>query len=145
MNLESIKAHFKKHRRTYAACGVTAVVVGGVAYVIHLKRVDVATKIAIDAMAKANTVTIGAPVAASAISSVSAGRDAILTTVINHLERQGHPGNLVRHIESGAIFASQNQAANAFGIDPSNLSKHLLGKIPHVGGETFEVLGLFPC
>ena len=103
MSFESIKAHFKKYRQTYAACGATAVVVGGVAYVIHLKRVDAATKVAIDAMSKANTVTIGAPVATSAISSVSAGRDAILTTVINHEERQGHPGNLVRHIESGAI------------------------------------------
>ena len=40
MSFESIKAHFKKYRQTYAACGATAVVVGGVAYVIHLKRVD---------------------------------------------------------------------------------------------------------
>lgn len=57
------------------------------------------------------------------------------------LVRRGHPGNVVKCVETGELFASQNRAASALGIDAAGLSRHLQGKNPHVGGLTFENLG----
>lgn len=62
-------------------------------------------------------------------------------TVIVSLTRRGHPGNIVRCLETGEAFASQKRAAIATGVSPGNLSRHLSGKLPHVKGLHFENLG----
>jgi hypothetical protein len=67
------------------------------------------------------------------------------TTTLNEittvLARRGHPGNIVRCIETGETFASINRTANAMGLNRGNLSAHLSGHIPHVKGYHFEKLG----
>jgi hypothetical protein len=55
--------------------------------------------------------------------------------------RRSHPGNIVRHLESGATFPSQNVAADVMGISASNLSRHLHGKLGHVKGQHFVIVG----
>lgn len=57
------------------------------------------------------------------------------------LERKGHPGYVVRCIETGKKFASQGDAARKLGISPAALSSHLNGKTASVSGMTFERLG----
>ena len=57
------------------------------------------------------------------------------------MERRGHPGYVVRCLETGKKFASQNQAASEMGLNAGNLCSHLNGKYAHVQGFTFERLG----
>ena len=135
MSIESIKAHFKKHRTTYIACGATAVVVGGVVYVIHLKRI---TRIAEEALRRATDI-------AAVPSSIDAGRDVIINSVLhNKLTRQGHPGYIVYLLEEDRLFSSQNQAAEYLGVSPSRLSNHLNGLLENVDGFHLRRVGIFP-
>ena len=57
------------------------------------------------------------------------------------LVRRGHPGNIIKCVETGELFASQNRAADILGISKTSLSQHLKGKRPSVSGYTFENLG----
>ena len=57
------------------------------------------------------------------------------------LERRGHPGNIIKCNETGELFASQNRAADMFGISRAHLSEHLAGKTAQVKGHTFEKIG----
>lgn len=57
------------------------------------------------------------------------------------LVRRGHPGNIIKCVETGEIFASQNRAADALGVSRSALSKHLKGVTSSINGLTFESLG----
>lgn len=61
--------------------------------------------------------------------------------VITFLERRGHPGFVVKCLETGEVFASQNRCASLLGINPADLSKHLRGLKVHAGGLHFERLG----
>lgn len=60
---------------------------------------------------------------------------------IQSLVRRGHPGNVIQCVETGERFASQARAAKAMDIASSNLSSHLAGRLPHVGGYHFVKLG----
>jgi hypothetical protein len=62
-------------------------------------------------------------------------------TVITDLSRRGHPGKIIRCKETGEVFASIHRGADAMGINRGNLSSHVNGNLPRVGGYTFEVLG----
>ena len=62
-------------------------------------------------------------------------------TVIAELVRRGHPGNLIRCVETGEVFASQQRAAEVLDVNPGNLSRHLNGKLASVNGKTFELIG----
>ena len=57
------------------------------------------------------------------------------------LIRRGHPGIVVRHNESGEVFASINRAAEVLGVRPARISEHLKGKLDTVSGNTFTSLG----
>lgn len=61
--------------------------------------------------------------------------------VSTELARRGHPGNLIKCIETGEVFASQRRAAEALGIERVDLYKHLKGLTDSVKGFTFEILG----
>lgn len=61
--------------------------------------------------------------------------------VISQLVRAGHPGNVVRCVETGVVFPSQNQAAKALGINKALVSNQINGLIPTAQGYTFEFLG----
>ena len=63
------------------------------------------------------------------------------TQIINMLVRRGHPGNVVRCVETGEVFASQNRAANALGLTPTDVAQQLNGWRQHAHGYTFERLG----
>ena len=65
----------------------------------------------------------------------------ITQTQITTLIRRGHPGNLIMCDQTGVQFASQNHAAELMNLSPTNLSQHLNGKQPSVGGFTFTKTG----
>lgn len=64
-------------------------------------------------------------------------------TYVTNLVRRGHAGNVIRCVETGELFASQNRAASACGVNPATLSSHLKGKLENAGGYTFEKVGDF--
>jgi len=61
--------------------------------------------------------------------------------VVTNVIRRGHPGNIIRCIDTGEVFASQRRAAQALGIHPYELYKHLSGQLDTAGGHIFENLG----
>lgn len=67
----------------------------------------------------------------------------VTTNVVTaNLTRRGHPGYIVKCVETGEMFASQNRAAEAFrSVTPANLSQHLNGRMSHAGGMHFERIG----
>jgi len=61
--------------------------------------------------------------------------------VTTQLVRRGHPGNIIKCVDTGEMFASQNRAAQATGIHPFELYRHLAGQIDTAGGMRFVKLG----
>jgi hypothetical protein len=63
----------------------------------------------------------------------------------NHLdvfvEALGDPGNVIQDTTTGTIYASQGQAARELDVTAAMISKHMTGKIPHVNGHVFDLLG----
>lgn len=58
-----------------------------------------------------------------------------------YVEALGDPGNIIQDMTTGTIYASQRQAAEALGVDPSSVSRHLAGKFPDVKGHILKNLG----
>jgi hypothetical protein len=56
------------------------------------------------------------------------------------IDAPGNSGNVIQDLSTGIIYPSQNAAAKALGINPSNLSSHLKGKNPDVAGHVFKKL-----
>ena len=52
-----------------------------------------------------------------------------------HIEACGDPGNIVQDLTTGTIYASQNQAAAALGVDKAAVSRHLKGLSDFVAGD----------
>lgn len=52
-----------------------------------------------------------------------------------YIEACGDPGNIIQDLTTGTIYASQNQAANALGVDKSAISRHLKGLSDYVAGD----------
>lgn len=123
---EKVKQHFKKYKVAYS-CGVTAVVVAGITWLImrdeHIRG------------------AIGVP-AQGAIGVLGKNvmiKDSTLNTVSYiFADRQGPPSWVVRCIETGGIFTSQKAAALEMGLMASRISEHLNGVRDHVNGYTFE-------
>ncbi|HMR72606.1 MAG TPA: helix-turn-helix domain-containing protein [Candidatus Saccharibacteria bacterium] len=114
--------HIKRNKKVYIFGAIA--LVGGLVLGTYLGRTSAGQK----AVAKTIQILSWKPVAH--------------TTLIQeiHLERRGHPGNIVKCLETGEVFASQNRAADVFGIPKSTLSKHLDGLSDHARGFHFERL-----
>jgi hypothetical protein len=122
-NVDSIKKHFKKNKVVYisTACGVG---VGLVAGVLISKNV-------------VNKTTVAEMKNVVAWKPTQITKQVIEVTI----EALGDPGNVVQDLTTGTVYASQGQAARALGVYPSDMSKHLAGKKPHINGHIFEKLG----
>jgi hypothetical protein len=118
--LDKFKKHLKDNRAVYIALGV-GVAIGTVATLVIFKR---------DAI----VITIND-------SFNITNRATKTNTVVTNLTRQGHPGFKVRCNETGVVFPSIHNAAKSMDMNPSQLSQHLQGKLPHVKDKTFTKLG----
>lgn len=65
-----------------------------------------------------------------------------ITNVVTVIEREGrgHPGYLVRCLETGQTFISQAEAASVMNVSPSMLSSHINGSFDNVNGLHFHRL-----
>jgi len=120
--LDKVKQHFKRNSKLYLGIGigVGVTLIGGAIF--------------------AKT-----PSGQAAIKNVVAmnWKPTVNNTLVytEGLERRGHPGYIVKCIETGEVFASQQRASDLLNLNPSDLSKHLNGESNHVKGLTFERLG----
>lgn len=114
--IEEIKTHFKKNKKFYIVGGISLTVgaVGGACLMSGGVQIVDAFKL-VNWKSSHTSMTV--------------------------LIRRGHPGNIIKCLETGELFASQNRAASLNGISASNLSQHLSGKYDHAGGLHFEKLG----
>ena len=64
--------------------------------------------------------------------------------VVNTIERQGrgHPGYIVRCLETGELFEAQKVAADVLGISEKNIGRQIAGKLEHANGYHFERVGI---
>lgn len=122
--LENFKIHVKENKKTYIACGATAVVTGVVVYVAMKTRRSV-----------------------DAITTTDSNKlidfkwhSPVTNSVTVNLTPRGDLGNPVRCLETGEIFESQNFAALVKGVSSGVLSRHLNGELAHAGGLHFERL-----
>jgi len=60
------------------------------------------------------------------------------TVIVNLRDGRGHPGYLVRCLETGITFATQADAAKSVGASPQNMSSHLNGRFSDVYGLHFK-------
>lgn len=120
----AVKSHIQNHKAVYVS-GVSCLVVGALAGAISSGKME--NKQFADAWKILH------------IQYKSPNVNNLEQTTV--LVRRGHPGNIVKCVETGEIFASQQRASEALGISASNLSRHLRGDMPHVKGLTFEGLG----
>lgn len=115
--------HIKRNKNVYIFGAIA--LVGGLVLGTYLGRTSAGQK----AVAKTIQILSWKPVAH--------------TTLIQeiHLERRGHPGNIVKCLETGEVFASQNRAADLLGVSRTSLSNRLKGLSESASGFHFEKLG----
>ena len=118
---QKVKGHFKKHKVKYIVGGTCAVV--GVGVGIYLGNKGIIN-----------------------VQLVNTGEVTQVQNIdksINILSRRGHAGDVIRCLETGETFASQKRAAEVYGVNQGDISKHLKGKKDSVKGMTFEKVGSF--
>lgn len=60
----------------------------------------------------------------------------------NNVNFGGYMHKIVKCVETDEIWETAKAAAANRGVDAPTLSRHLNGKIPHVKGEHFEIIGV---
>ena len=114
-----IKEHLKRNKKTYLIGGV-CLVAGGVIGAAICHNSTITTKI---------------------IQLGFGNKAEVNQIIIQELTRRGHPGNVIRCVETGECFASQTRAADLLCLNKGELSKHLRGLKETVGNLHFEMLG----
>jgi hypothetical protein len=123
--IEKVKTHFRENKKTYIACGGTAVVA------------VVGTLVAVIAASDKGQVNTS-----QKIGNLNWNATQILdNTVTYQMPARGHRGNVIVDNETKIPYPSQHFAAKELNLNPGNLARHLQGKLPHVKGHTFTKLG----
>lgn len=126
---ERIKAHVKRNKVAYASLGSAVLAASFTCLIMRGRHADVQC-----VSDTAETSVFVRPL------TFFSKQGEITTNIINVLERdgRGHPGYIVHCKETGDVFASQKQAADAFNIPSAVLSLHIRGKLDDVNGLHFE-------
>ncbi|QED11565.1 helix-turn-helix DNA-binding domain protein [Arthrobacter phage Qui] len=115
---DKIKKHFSDNKKLYIGIGIGVAVTVTAVVIFPDKGIQI-----VDAF----KLQVNSPTTNNVIQA--------------NLARRGHPGNIVRCVTTGEVFASQKRAAEANGLSVSSLIRHLNGERPDVKGLTFELLG----
>lgn len=115
--LDRIKKHFADNWKTYLIAGGTAIVVGGLSYIVY----------------RNSTTNI----------RLNAGRDIIGTQIIHNTTTYGgYQQKLVERLEDGKLFGSVTEAAEAAGVTVPTMSNHLNGRKDHIFDDHYRIVGL---
>ena len=148
----TLKDHLKRNKAAYITGGVSFAVI---TYLIMRGRHAVVGNAASDGPDMATVRSLskhigrGIPVTASrgipvtgenaSINNFVSGKNNVLSAISYiSANRQGPPSWVVRCIETGNIFTSQNAASIEMDIPANELSRHLTGVLEDVRGFHFE-------
>ena len=127
---EDIRSHFQKNKNAYIA-GIVGFTFASITCLYMRGRYEALAPGGAYGPETADTLVTMRPL------SLLSNRMTNVVTVIDS-NRQGPPSWVVRCLETGNIFTSQNAAADAMGLSATNLSQHLNGVQDSVNGFTFE-------
>lgn len=122
--LEKIKTHVIEHKTAYISVAV-GVVSAGFTYLIMRGR-----------HAGMQSVPDGPAKVTMRPFLLFSSKNNIVTVV--EQEGRGHPGYVVRCLETGLTYSTQGEAARAYNVSPSMISSHINRKIDNVNGLHFE-------
>ena len=117
MNKNEIKQHFRDNKKLYFVGGTGAAVGAAAMFLLTRGNVQIVDSFRILSPSKNTNV------------------------VVAQLARRGHPGNVIRCLDTGEVFSSQRRAAELLGINRYELWEHLNGLKPDVSGLKFEKIG----
>jgi len=124
--IEKVKTHLKENKTIYISAGVTAVL-AGITYAI-VRELHTTLDAGVDCPERE---PMGSLIFSNSLFGSSTNN--VVTTI--HTGSKGNSGFVTKCIETGEIFATQGDAARAFGIPEEFMSKHL-----NYGRELFEDL-----
>lgn len=134
-----IKAHVKRNEDRYVSFAAGAIS-GAVLFGVHA-YLNGYGQTTINGDVVEN---VGGGNASSNIENVVAVNSPITidqtTNVINNFG--GHMVKFVKCVESGEIFGSVTEAAEAAGVSHSAMSKHINGHTDHIFGKEYQIVGL---
>lgn len=124
-----VRKHWKNNHKFYIGAG-GGMVLAGITYTIMRGRYE----------ALAVGGAYGLKTADTSVTMRTLSIFSDQNNVVNVLTREGrgHPGYIIRSLDTDQIFFSQRDAASFFDISETLLSKHLSGKITDAKGLRFE-------
>jgi hypothetical protein len=139
--VNKIKKHLKDHKELYIGLG-GGVAIAGFSYFIMRQYSN--CSIRRDSIVPAK----GGPAVPekTSVNALEVNRGGLVlgdSYALNNVsfisaDRKGPPSWVIRCLETGEIYPSQNKAANLLGLSASLLSEHLNGSHEHVDGLHFE-------
>lgn len=134
--LTRVKTHFTNHKQLYVGVviGAGVAVLAGITYVIvrYNSQLDQRVNHVLPRR------VIHVPDVKAENSQVVNNYGSMGNVSYISSNRQGPPSWVIRCVETGDLYTSQNEAANEMDLSGSELSRHLNGVIDHVKGYTFE-------
>lgn len=131
---EKIVSHFREHKQMHIGVGVGLGVatLAGITYLIVRDRYEALVPDGAYGSKTADTSITMRPL------SIFSSQNNIVN--VEARNGRGHPGYIVRCLETGDYFTSQREAAAALNVSETILSKHLSGKIQDAEGFHLERL-----
>lgn len=129
--------HAKRHRTLYISIGCVALGIGIAVLAGRIMKNFNSRGIPV-------TTDCGIPVVGSRSSFFDITQGGAFTKNVLNLtqtinaNRQGSPSWVVRCLETGEAFMSQNKAAEIMNLSPAEISRHLNGALDNVRGFHFE-------
>ena len=123
--LNEVKAHVGRHKVAYS---VGTVVIAGITFAIVRGRYVMVGNAALNG---SDGITV---------RPLSFFSNKQMVNVVSVVEREGrgHPGYMVRCLETGVRYVTQEDAAKAIGADPTIMSRHINGIFDNAKGLHFE-------
>jgi hypothetical protein len=125
--IQKIKDHFVRNQAAYISGGTGILVGAGITLIIMRGR---------HAGIRGVPDTAENSVFVRPLSFLSTQTNNIVTVV--ERENRGHPGYLIRCLETNEIFTSQKQAARAKNVSDAIFSLHVRRKLDDINGLHFE-------
>jgi len=132
---EKIKNHFIKHKEAYIVGGCSILVAGFTCAIMRRHYcLDAKQPYVVHRTLESSPTEHSVSLYNSYLSN------AFNTKIVNVKERdgRGHPGYMIRCMETNTIYESQKAAAAANNVSQTHLCDHLNGRLDHVDGKHFH-------